>query len=69
MILSLLDARLSAWNQQIKPETPTVESVIDLAKSALNSAAERDIATGDSVEIVIISKDGIKLQTAPLRLD
>ena len=33
------------------------------------AAAERDIYTGDAVQIQIITKDGIEVQTFPLRRD
>ena len=36
--------------------------VEDTAKDMINSIAERDIYTGDGVEVTIINKDGIKVK-------
>jgi 20S proteasome subunit beta 6 len=43
--------------------------VIDLVVDVFNSAAERDIRTGDSIEIVLIEPSGITIQRFPLRKD
>ncbi|EFJ46384.1 hypothetical protein VOLCADRAFT_62543 [Volvox carteri f. nagariensis] len=42
---------------------------LDLVKDAFVSAGERDIYTGDKVEILIITKDGIKREELQLKLD
>lgn len=43
--------------------------VEDTAKDMINSIAERDIYTGDGVEVTIINKDGIKVKREPVRRD
>lgn len=65
----ILDARLKASNQLIKPDALDLQGVKDLCADALTAAAERDILTGDFGEIVVISRDGIKLETFSLRQD
>lgn len=41
----------------------------EAAKDAINSIAERDIRTGDAVEVVIMTKDGIKRYVEQIRRD
>ena len=45
------------------------EKAVNLVKDVFIAAAERDIYTGDGVQIQIITKDGIEVQTFPLRRD
>lgn len=47
----------------------TQEKAIQLVKDVFISAAERDVYTGDALHICIITKEGIKEQTIPLRKD
>jgi 20S proteasome subunit beta 6 len=46
-----------------------MEQAIDLVKDAFVSAGERDIYTGDDVEILIITKDGIRTDSLALKKD
>lgn len=46
-----------------------LEKAIDIIHDVFVSAAEREIHTGDGIQFNIITKDGIKEQTAPLRRD
>ena len=41
----------------------------DTAKDIINSIAERDIYTGDAVEVVIIDKSGISFKREAIRRD
>ena len=63
--------QLGGKNQKEGAELPpiTIERAILVAKDAFTSAAERDIYTGDAVKIQIITKDGIKEDSFPLRRD
>ena len=45
------------------------EDAVTLVKDCFTSAAERDIYTGDSVEIAVINKDGITFETYSLKKD
>lgn len=47
----------------------TQEKAVQLVKDVFISAAERDVYTGDALRISIITKEGIKEQTVPLRKD
>lgn len=47
----------------------TLEQAVDLIKHAFTGAGERDINTGDSVEIVCITKDGIVKESMELKKD
>ena len=47
----------------------THERAIDIVYEAFRSAAERDIYTGDKLEIMILTKDGIKTEWRQLRRD
>ena len=47
----------------------TLEKALAIVKDVFISAAERDIHTGDALAIAIITKDGVKKETFPLRRD
>ncbi|KAJ9563268.1 hypothetical protein OSB04_008428 [Centaurea solstitialis] len=50
--------------------TPLSETeAIDLVKTFFSSATERDIYTGDKVEIVVLNADGIRREYEELRRD
>lgn len=76
LLQPLLDNQLGKKNQTPAFElnkTYTVKSskeqVINLIKDAFISAAERDIYTGDSLILNVITKDGVKEEHFPLRRD
>jgi len=76
LLQPLLDNQLGKKNQTSAFElnkTYTVKSskeqVINLVKDAFISATERDIYTGDSLIINVITKDGVKVEHFPLRRD
>jgi hypothetical protein len=50
--------------------TPLSEvEAVDLVKDTFASAAERDIYTGDGVEIVIVNREGIRHELMDLKRD
>eukprot|EP01089_Gocevia_fonbrunei_P023545 TRINITY_DN9999_c0_g1_i2.p1 TRINITY_DN9999_c0_g1~~TRINITY_DN9999_c0_g1_i2.p1 ORF type:complete len:215 (-),score=55.75 TRINITY_DN9999_c0_g1_i2:37-681(-) len=59
LIQPLLDNQLG-WKQQKSQRFDLkIEEAIELVKDCFTSAGERDIYTGDSVNICVISKDGV----------
>ncbi|KAG9443932.1 hypothetical protein H6P81_015272 [Aristolochia fimbriata] len=74
LIMPVLDNQLKSPSPLLLPAkdavTPLSESeAVDLIKDVFASAAERDIYTGDKVEIVVITAAGIKREYKDLRKD
>lgn len=70
----LLDSQLKAGNPVALPPQAIVSSVpletaMDIVKDAFTSAGERDIYTGDDVEIWAITRDGIAKERLQLKRD
>merc|ERR1712196_516774 len=59
LVMSVLDAQIAQDNQTMKSEKPNMKTVIELSKDCLSSVGERDIFTGDAMEIFIITKSGV----------
>ncbi|KCV73150.1 20S proteasome subunit beta 6, partial [Fonticula alba] len=66
-----LDNQLGFKNQQnVEPKLPTLERAIGLARDAFNSTTERDIYTGDQLEIFIFQAGcPVRVETFPLKKD
>ena len=56
-------------NHLVKKLADDQQTVEDAAKDMIHSIAERDIYTGDGVEIVCITKDGITTKREAVRRD
>lgn len=74
LIQPVLDEQLKAGHPLVLPaqqwlSSLPMEQAIDLVKDAFVSAGERDIYTGDDVEILIITKDGIRTDSLALKKD
>ena len=70
MLQPLLDNQIGYLNQTGVEKKPlTVDKVVQLITDVFISAAERDIYTGDGIEINIIKSDGIEVKQVPLRRD
>ncbi|GJN04141.1 hypothetical protein PR202_ga21663 [Eleusine coracana subsp. coracana] len=74
LITPVLDNKLKSPNPLILPArdavTPLSESeAVDLVKDVFASATERDIYTGDKLEIVVINSSGIHREYIELRKD
>ncbi|KDD75132.1 proteasome subunit protein [Helicosporidium sp. ATCC 50920] len=70
----VLDSQLKAASPLLLPpqnwrSSLPLDKAVDLVKDAFTAAGERDIYTGDDVEILIITKDGIQEQTLSLKRD
>ena len=71
MILPYLDAEVTGYNNpkhSLKPAL-TIEKALELVETAFRSAAERDIYTGDKLEILIVTKEGTRKEWRQLRKD
>lgn len=75
MLQSLLDNQIGCKNQEgVEKASMPLKKCVNLVKDVFTAAAERDIYTGDSVIINIITKDNdgktvTKQETFPLRRD
>ncbi|KAJ8510692.1 hypothetical protein OPV22_001126 [Ensete ventricosum] len=74
LIIPVLDNQLKSPSPLLLPAkdavTPLLESeAVDLVKDVFASATERDIYTGDKVEIVVINASGIRQELMELRKD
>lgn len=55
--------------ENVLQEKLTLEKSVALVKDVFISAAERDIYTGDSLQYIVMTKDGPKSDTFELRKD
>lgn len=70
LLQPLLDNQIGLKNMQnVKDTKLSLERALAVLKDVFISAAERDIFTGDSILINIITKDGIKEDSFQLRKD
>lgn len=74
LIMPVLDNQLKTTSPLVLPNdggaTPLTQSeAVDLVKDCFATAGERDIYTGDQVEIYVINKDGVHLEMLELKLD
>lgn len=70
LIQPFLDNQVGFRNQENVISTElTVEQVEDLVRDAFNSAGERDIYTGDHVDMFTVTKDGVKKTKFDLKYD
>ena len=74
LIESVLDNQLKLPSPLLVPKQQSAYGgsegdAVDLVKDAFASAAERDIYTGDQVEIVVINKDGTRRELMELKRD
>ncbi|KXJ23559.1 Proteasome subunit beta type-1-A [Exaiptasia diaphana] len=53
----------------VEPVALSQEKAVSLVKDVFSAATERDIYTGDSLVINLITKDGVKEEYFPLRRD
>jgi 20S proteasome subunit beta 6 len=65
----ILDNQFVGHNFLIKQVAPDVKVAEDTAKDIINSIAERDIYTGDQVEIVIVDRNGVRVKRDAIRRD
>lgn len=68
-LVPLMDNVISHKNRLDTRRDLAAEEVVEIVKDAFLTAGERDIYTGDAVEIMIITKDGIKKEIFALKAD
>lgn len=70
MLQPILDNQIGMTNMEEPPNVPlTLDRAVNLIMDAFVSAAERNIHTGDSVLISIITENGIEEGRVALRKD
>ena len=65
----LLDNQFVGHNHLVRVLPSDKKDVEDGAKDIINSIAERDIYTGDQVEMVIVDKNGVTYKREAIRRD
>ena len=69
LVTPILDNQVKDHNV-LEPEAPTdVESVENVLRDAMHAATERDIYTGDFLEMVTVDANGIKFEKEQMRRD
>lgn len=68
-VIPFLDNVIGNRNRMEEKPNLTKEEVVELIKHAFVSAGERDIYTGDTLEIMVMTKDGTETQTFDLKKD
>lgn len=68
-IIPLLDNVIAHRNRQDEKRDLSKEEVVEIVKDAFISCGERDIYTGDKVEISVVTKDGIETTFFDLKKD
>lgn len=70
LIQPFLDSQIGKKNRSASDSGPlTLDFALKVAKDAFTSAAERDIYTGDHVQVWIITKDGCRQEVFDIRRD
>ena len=68
-VIPLLDNIIGHKNRRDEQKPISLADAISIVKDCFIAATERDIHTGDSVEIKIITKDGIRTEIFSLKKD
>ncbi|CAB9521747.1 Proteasome subunit beta type-1 [Seminavis robusta] len=68
-VIPFLDNVIGNRNRTEEKPTLSKEEVVELMKEAFVSAGERDIYTGDALEIMVMTKDGVTKETFELKKD
>jgi 20S proteasome subunit beta 6 len=71
LVQPLLDNQITFNNQTLIPKNLDlgIDGTLNLVKDSFSSAGERDIYTGDSVDIAIITEKGITMEKFELKKD
>lgn len=67
MSLPILDAAFGVMHRNTAQfKEPTIDEARNILRDAMASITERDIHTGDTLQVAIMSKDGFKIEEYPL---
>ena len=69
MIQPFLDNQIGFKNQKNNLKPITLDFAMKVARDAFVGATERDIYTGDSLEMFVMTKEGIVKHVFPLKRD
>jgi len=69
LVMSLLDNQVGFKNQEKNKRDLSLDETVELVKDAFTCAGERDIYTGDSVDIYVITSGGVVHEVFPLKAD
>jgi 20S proteasome subunit beta 6 len=69
LVIPMLDSQVGWKNVYGLDADIALDTALDVVKDSMTSAGERDIYTGDSVDIFIIRDDGIKQEKLELKKD
>ncbi|KAG0309049.1 Proteasome subunit beta type-1 [Dissophora globulifera] len=69
LIQPFLDNQINFKNQETQKHTQSLEKVLRITKDSFTSATERDIYTGDYLEIFVITSKGVEVQKMDLKKD
>lgn len=69
LITSILDNQIEFKTSQKMKRILSLEETLELVKDVYTAAGERDIYTGDMVDIAIITSEGIKIEKFALKKD
>jgi len=69
MAMTVLDSQFFGHNFLVKQVPEDQEEVEAVAKDIINGVAERDIYTGDMVEICTVDKSGVRYTREDIRRD
>jgi 20S proteasome subunit beta 6 len=67
--MPILDNQFQGHNFLVKHLPVSQQEVENTAKDILNSIAERDIYTGDGIELVTVDRNGVRFSRTALRRD
>lgn len=67
--MPILDNQFQGHNYLVKQLPGSQQEVENTAKDILNSIAERDIYTGDGIELVTVDSNGVRFSRTALRRD
>eukprot|EP00826_Nyctotherus_ovalis_P000364 TRINITY_DN0_c3954_g1_i1.p1 TRINITY_DN0_c3954_g1~~TRINITY_DN0_c3954_g1_i1.p1 ORF type:complete len:235 (+),score=81.98 TRINITY_DN0_c3954_g1_i1:37-705(+) len=69
LVIPVLDNQLKGHNHIAEEPCESFARATDLLKDVMNSCAERDIYTGDQLELLVVTAEGSKSEFTPLRAD